>query len=116
MPLLLASALLYPFEVDLVGQLAAFARDPVRSFVSALLGFTSLVFLLPGWLGVAREVGKPQPRLARWSVGTFLVGSAVCLVFSGLDLALAEMADPAADRAEMVAWPSGSTTALRSGS
>ena len=102
-PLLYAAGVLAhpPEHLDRAAQLAEVAASPTRWVWAHLLVAAAAVVLLPALVGFASLL--PQRVMAGFAAATAVVGLPALYGIVALELVLAEMAAPAADRTEMVA-------------
>jgi hypothetical protein len=91
------------FELDPEEQLAAVAENTGRWYAAHLLVLTALALVVPAFLGLARIVRPRRPVLAHVGLILFVPGVVALAAGVGMELVLWQMAQPAADRAEMVA-------------
>jgi hypothetical protein len=103
--LLLAGELLHPQNLpDPAQQLATVAADPGRWYLAHLLSLLGFALLVPAILGLAQLVGRRRAALADLGGALALLGVLASVGLLTLDgFGVWQMAQPAADRAEMAA-------------
>jgi hypothetical protein len=102
---LLAGELLHPpFQLDPAQQLALVAANPDRWYLAHLLSLVGFALLVPGLLGLTRLVGQRRAALADLGGALALLGMLAITGLLSIDgFGVWQMAQPAADRAEMAA-------------
>jgi hypothetical protein len=102
---LLAGELLHPpFQPDPARQLAVVAANPDRWYLAHLLSLIGFALLVPGILGLAQLVGQRRAALADLGGALALLGVLAITGLLSIDgFGVWQMAQPAADRAEMAA-------------
>jgi GNAT superfamily N-acetyltransferase len=102
---LLTGELLYPqFQVDPAQQLAVVAANLDRWYLAHLLSLIGFALLVPAILGLTQLVGQRRAALADLGGALALLGILAITGLLSLDgFGVWQMAQPAADRAEMAA-------------
>ena len=102
---LLAGELLHPpFHLDPARQLAVVAANPDRWYLAHLLSLIGFALLVPASLGLTQLVGQRQAALADLGGTLALLGMLAATGLLSIDgFGVWQMAQPAADRAEMAA-------------
>lgn len=100
---LLAGELLHPpFELDSARQLAVVAANPDRWYLAHLLSLIGFALLVPAILGLTQLVGQRRAALADLGGTLALLGMLAVTGLLSIDgFGVWQMAQPAADRAEM---------------
>jgi hypothetical protein len=102
---LLTGELLYPqFQVDPAQQLAMVAANLDRWYLAHLLSLIGFALLVPGLLGLTQLIGQRRAALADLGGALALLGVLAITGLLSIDgFGVWQMAQPAADRAEMAA-------------
>jgi hypothetical protein len=102
---LLAGELLHPpFQLDPARQLAVAAANPDRWYLAHLLSLIGFALLVPAILGLTQLVGQRRAALADLGGTLALLGVLAATGLLSIDgFGVWQMAQPAADRAEMAA-------------
>ncbi len=101
---IVVAEILHPrFETDAAKQLEAVAADTGRWYAAHALVLVALMLLLPAFAGLAHILEATRPTLSHLSLMAFVPGLVVLAALAGMELVLWQMAQPVADRAEMIA-------------
>ena len=101
---IVVAEILHPrFETDAAKQLEAVAADTGRWYAAHALVLVALMLLLPAFAGLAHIIEATRPTLSHLSLIAFVPGLVVLAALVGMELVLWQMAQPVADRAEMIA-------------
>jgi hypothetical protein len=105
MPLVfvLAELLHARFQTEAAKQLTAVADNTGRWYVAHALILLALALAVPAFLGLVHLVGKGRVTLGHLSLVVFIPGLVAIAAIAGMELVLGQMAQPSANRAEMVA-------------
>jgi hypothetical protein len=100
--IVLAEVLHARLQTDPAGQFAAVADNTGRWYASHTLILLSLVLLVPAFVGVVDLSRRSRPLLANIASIVFFPGLIALTAIVGMELALWQMAQPEANRAEMI--------------
>lgn len=91
------------FEMDAGKQLAVVAEHTGRWYAAHILVLIALALAVPAFLGLARIARRHRPVLAHIGLLLFVPGLVALAAVAGTEFVLWQMAQPEAQRAEMVA-------------
>jgi len=101
--LVLAELLHARFQTEPAKQLAAVADNTGRWYAAHALILLALVLAVPAFFGLVHLVGRGRAALGHLSLVAFVAGLVALTAIVGMELALWQMAQPGANRDEMVA-------------
>jgi len=101
--LVLAELLHARFEMEAADQIAAVAENTDRWYAAHVLVLTALALAVPAFMGLAHLLRRSRPTLGHVSLVVFVPGLVALAAAAGMEFVLWQMAQPAANRDEMVA-------------
>lgn len=99
----LAELLHATFQTEAAKQLAAVADNAGRSYAAHALVLLSLALAVPAFFGLVHLVGRGRAALGHLTLVAFVPGLVAIAAIAGMELVLWQMAQPSANRDEMVA-------------
>ena len=100
--ILLAEVLHARLQTDPAGQFAAVADNTGRWYAAHALILLALVLLVPAFVGVVDLARRSRPLLAHVALLVFIPGLIALTAIVGMELVLWQVAQPEANRAEMI--------------
>jgi hypothetical protein len=100
--IVLAEVLHARLQTDPAGQFAAVADNTGRWYAAHALILLALVLLVPAFVGVVDLARRSRPLLAHVALLVFIPGLIALTAVVGMELVLWQMAQPEANRAEMI--------------
>ncbi len=91
------------FETDAAKQLDAVAANTGRWYSAHILVLLGLALTVPAFFGLVHLLGRSRAALANVSLVAFVPSLVAVSAIAGMELVLWQMAQPEANRAEMVA-------------
>jgi len=103
-PVLVVAEVLHArFETDAAKQLTAVADNTGRWYAAHALILISLALAVPAFLGLVHLLGRGQAALGHLGLVAFVPGLVALTAIVGMELVLWQMAQPNANRDDMVA-------------
>jgi len=101
---IVVAEILHPkFEMDAAKQLSIVADNTGRWYAAHALVLVALALVVPAFIGLAHILEATRPTLSHLGLIAFVPGLVVLAALAGMELVLWQIAQPAADRAEMIA-------------
>ncbi|MDQ5819893.1 MAG: hypothetical protein M3540_00435 [Actinomycetota bacterium] len=99
----LAELLHAEFQTEAAKQLTAVSDNTGRWYAAHVLVLLGLALVVPAFLGLVHLLGRGRAALGHLSLVAFVPGLVAIAAIAGMELVLWQMAQPSANRDEMVA-------------